>query len=160
MFFFFLMIRRPPRSTLFPYTTLFRSLELPELRHQEEAVPECRRELVGPEGERPGLHLVGAEPHGIRPRHERLHAFARRHAVDLGYIVENARHLLGEQGQRLRVHVELREPRDLQDLVMRDAHALSHSRSSPAYATSSCFMPISASSNCTLTFRSTMRRSA
>src|SRR3712207_6031085 len=28
MIFFFLMIRRPPRSTLFPYTTLFRSLEL------------------------------------------------------------------------------------------------------------------------------------
>src|SRR5256885_16362008 len=25
VFFFFLMIRRPPRSTLFPYTTLFRS---------------------------------------------------------------------------------------------------------------------------------------
>src|SRR3712207_8160096 len=26
--FFFLMIRRPPRSTLFPYTTLFRSLTI------------------------------------------------------------------------------------------------------------------------------------
>src|SRR5258708_13013472 len=26
--FFFLMIRRPPRSTLFPYTTLFRSLRI------------------------------------------------------------------------------------------------------------------------------------
>src|SRR2546430_16258143 len=26
--FFFLMIRRPPRSTLFPYTTLFRSLAI------------------------------------------------------------------------------------------------------------------------------------
>src|SRR2546422_11691034 len=26
-FFFFLMIRRPPRSTLFPYTTLFRSIK-------------------------------------------------------------------------------------------------------------------------------------
>src|SRR3712207_9503921 len=26
---FFLMIRRPPRSTLFPYTTLFRSTDLP-----------------------------------------------------------------------------------------------------------------------------------
>src|SRR6266511_5067317 len=25
LYFFFLMIRRPPRSTLFPYTTLFRS---------------------------------------------------------------------------------------------------------------------------------------
>src|SRR2546425_6277176 len=29
LFFFFLMIRRPPRSTLFPYTTLFRSDERP-----------------------------------------------------------------------------------------------------------------------------------
>src|SRR2546426_6423436 len=29
-FFFFLMIRRPPRSTLFPYTTLFRSDRFPE----------------------------------------------------------------------------------------------------------------------------------
>src|SRR3712207_6944587 len=26
--FFFLMIRRPPRSTLFPYTTLFRSVDV------------------------------------------------------------------------------------------------------------------------------------
>src|SRR3712207_9182342 len=30
-FFFFLMIRRPPRSTLFPYTTLFRSASVAEL---------------------------------------------------------------------------------------------------------------------------------
>src|SRR3712207_9032870 len=29
-YFFFLMIRRPPRSTLFPYTTLFRSLAAAE----------------------------------------------------------------------------------------------------------------------------------
>src|SRR2546426_4772565 len=29
-FFFFLMIRRPPRSTLFPYTTLFRSHGRPD----------------------------------------------------------------------------------------------------------------------------------
>src|SRR5438309_6235882 len=28
IFFFFLMIRRPPRSTLFPYTTLFRSRDV------------------------------------------------------------------------------------------------------------------------------------
>src|SRR5204863_10174121 len=31
LFFFFLMIRRPPRSTLFPYTTLFRSSETHKL---------------------------------------------------------------------------------------------------------------------------------
>src|SRR2546422_2687835 len=42
VFFFFLMIRRPPRSTLFPYTTLFRSrdgrcaLELRRARHGEQ----------------------------------------------------------------------------------------------------------------------------
>src|SRR2546430_7421984 len=33
LFFFFLMIRRPPRSTLFPYTTLFRSLTSMEPDH-------------------------------------------------------------------------------------------------------------------------------
>src|SRR3712207_8551872 len=38
-FFFFLMIRRPPRSTLFPYTTLFRSADLPVEVHQRLDVP-------------------------------------------------------------------------------------------------------------------------
>src|SRR3990167_8856358 len=37
---FFLMIRRPPRSTLFPYTTLFRSRERPDVfNHNVETVP-------------------------------------------------------------------------------------------------------------------------
>src|SRR3712207_9212312 len=35
---FFLMIRRPPRSTLFPYTTLFRSRERGPVRHAHAAV--------------------------------------------------------------------------------------------------------------------------
>src|SRR2546430_15784263 len=35
-FFFFLMIRRPPRSTLFPYTALFRSPELIFKVYQDE----------------------------------------------------------------------------------------------------------------------------
>src|SRR2546430_6999708 len=47
------MIRRPPRSTLFPYTTLFRSLELLEalrgaevmIGHERQALFE--RELLG-----------------------------------------------------------------------------------------------------------------
>src|SRR5260221_3928541 len=34
LFFFFLMIRRPPRSTLFPYTTLFRSLFPPMIQEK------------------------------------------------------------------------------------------------------------------------------
>src|SRR3712207_7903125 len=44
--FFFLMIRRPPRSTLFPYTTLFRSLRRPDsLRAQAQAPLRPRRRL-------------------------------------------------------------------------------------------------------------------
>src|SRR5687768_17669545 len=39
MFIFFLMIRRPPRSTLFPYTTLFRSLGGPVREALAEVVP-------------------------------------------------------------------------------------------------------------------------
>src|SRR5258707_14984511 len=41
LFFFFLMIRRPPRSTLFPYTTLFRSEKYAELgfRSQVQGAP-------------------------------------------------------------------------------------------------------------------------
>src|SRR2546425_5302785 len=43
--FFFLMIRRPPRSTLFPYTTLFRSLAQRDHRAGElEALLERRQE--------------------------------------------------------------------------------------------------------------------
>src|SRR5260370_41759910 len=37
--FFFLMIRRPPRSTLFPYTTLFRSVD----RRDVARLPRSRR---------------------------------------------------------------------------------------------------------------------
>src|SRR5438046_7621401 len=37
------MIRRPPRSTLFPYTTLFRSHDARFSRGHESAVTECIR---------------------------------------------------------------------------------------------------------------------
>src|SRR5688572_32872084 len=40
-FFFFLMIRRPPRSTLFPYTTLFRSSTV-QIRVMEKRQPPVR----------------------------------------------------------------------------------------------------------------------
>src|SRR5256885_17269149 len=46
--FFFLMIRRPPRSTLFPYTTLFRSVF--ESRSLQGASPENPRVILfGPD---------------------------------------------------------------------------------------------------------------
>src|SRR2546429_6565544 len=51
--FFFLMIRRPPRSTLFPYTTLFRSVQ----RHR--AVAHGDVDVAGRGAAAPGL-VVGA----------------------------------------------------------------------------------------------------
>src|SRR5256885_9715292 len=41
------MIRRPPRSTLFPYTTLFRSAQIaPALKRARESVQKSRRSAV------------------------------------------------------------------------------------------------------------------
>src|SRR3712207_7882692 len=44
-FFFFLMIRRPPRSTLFPYTTLFRSLLVANLSRFERLLEKRPRHV-------------------------------------------------------------------------------------------------------------------
>src|SRR5690349_22521086 len=56
LFLFFLMIRRPPRSTLFPYTTLFRSVRTPReprisVERQERA---CGRRSRRDQGQPPG----------------------------------------------------------------------------------------------------------
>ena len=59
MFVFFLMIRRPPRSTLFPYTTLFRSVEGVHRR--------CKGGYAGV-AMIAGYGIVGfRDPYGIRP---------------------------------------------------------------------------------------------
>src|SRR3712207_9021376 len=50
--FFFLMVRRPPRSTLFPYTTLFRSFPHAAAWH-------VAAELERQHGRLPGPALVG-----------------------------------------------------------------------------------------------------
>src|SRR5690349_23770232 len=45
------MIRRPPRSTLFPYTTLFRSIETDKATMEVEAVDEGKlTKILVPEG--------------------------------------------------------------------------------------------------------------
>src|SRR3712207_7958610 len=64
--FFCLMIRRPPRSTLFPYTTLFRSGEhrppdrRPPLAHADARPPD--RVAPRPDGRGPG-RVVRSEEH-------------------------------------------------------------------------------------------------
>src|SRR5258705_11915285 len=48
--FFFLMIRRPPRSTLFPYTTLFRSMnsEINSAQADQDREHPCERNEIDP----------------------------------------------------------------------------------------------------------------
>src|SRR2546429_2058735 len=46
MLFFFLMIRRPPRSTLFPYTTLFRSPSVSERVQRRMSMRMTRRKFI------------------------------------------------------------------------------------------------------------------
>src|SRR2546427_5664428 len=56
------MIRRPPRSTLFPYTTLFRSADRAELPRQRLGAEVARRR-VGRLGLRGGQHEGRSEEH-------------------------------------------------------------------------------------------------
>src|SRR2546428_13142545 len=72
LFFFFLMIRRPPRSTLFPYTTLFRSRHAAktERRVQAHGV-ERKMARVSKVGRHPG-HAEVDETHVAERADDRL----------------------------------------------------------------------------------------
>src|SRR5258708_28817469 len=63
LFFFFLMIRRPPRSTLFPYTTLFRSAILAEFPSALPLIQEYARRKPG---DFDALYLTGVVQRGLR----------------------------------------------------------------------------------------------
>src|SRR3712207_8632170 len=92
--FFFLMIRRPPRSTLFPYTTLFRSQPL---RAGHEVWPPARpraprdhglRRLVPRGGPSlgTGAHAVALRPRG-RGRRDRKSTRLNSSHANISYAV-------------------------------------------------------------------------
>src|SRR3712207_7887316 len=60
------MIRRPPRSTLFPYTTLFRSADEPESPH-EGLVPRARRAAAGAAAARAARRAGGGAVRRAQP---------------------------------------------------------------------------------------------
>src|SRR3712207_8490142 len=76
--FFFLMIRRPPRSTLFPYTTLFRSEAVCDAITATGVLDEARSEALEmvaaakadlpalPDGQRAAMELVAEDRKSTR----------------------------------------------------------------------------------------------
>src|SRR6266542_1668699 len=71
LFFFFLMIRRPPRSTLFPYTTLFRSRRCrPRRTRPRPPRPNqrCRRSAGSPPARSQSRPAGAGAPGGRRKR--------------------------------------------------------------------------------------------
>src|SRR3989475_13210833 len=110
--FFFLMIRRPPRSTLFPYTTLFRSL--PEqrgiLRHREvsDAGHHGRPRALDPR--RRGGRALGRAG-GVVFAREQVHGAprgvdARGAVVEVAVVPVEVEIALEHAGAALRVHPE------------------------------------------------------
>src|SRR3972149_2877071 len=55
---FFLMIRRPPRSTLFPYTTLFRSKFKTFAHKRKEIIPRVEQKIL-----QQSFHVLRSEEH-------------------------------------------------------------------------------------------------
>src|SRR3712207_8840021 len=91
---FFLMIRRPPRSTLFPYTTLFRSdTDGPFLRAQHTGHREG-----GDRGSCPGQELAPIEQSRFRGQDRKSTRLNSSHA-NISYAVfclkkkQNANHI-------------------------------------------------------------------
>src|SRR3712207_8478869 len=86
------MIRRPPRSTLFPYTTLFRSLAWPDAEAAEQ------RRQGAPRPHQPGgqrlhpaaagrRHGRGTPPHADEPRADRKSTRLNSSHANISYAV-------------------------------------------------------------------------
>src|SRR5204862_8324713 len=80
--FFFLMIRRPPRSTLFPYTTLFRSdARVPSLR-TVRSIAACSRPAYGAATRRRASHRRrSCRDRGVRSEEHTSELQSRRDLV-------------------------------------------------------------------------------
>src|SRR5256886_8522962 len=80
------MIRRPPRSTLFPYTTLFRShRQRPAFQLATQPLAFHRREVlqVEPRGQRNDQRLEMREPHHLCSDKRRRHERSEEHTSEL-----------------------------------------------------------------------------
>src|SRR3712207_8292086 len=82
---FFLMIRRPPRSTLFPYTTLFRSPDGGSVDAGQRTVGEARRPDDRPRATTVLQQALGAD--GVRIRIDRKSTRLNSSHANISYAV-------------------------------------------------------------------------
>src|SRR2546430_16715864 len=112
--FFFLMIRRPPRSTLFPYTTLFRSHTAVRepCRRGSDGLADGEIDVVGGDAELPGADPQLCQPrvnvHQSRATGTGEHAWVDR-VVKVQHEVRAPQHSLG----RSSVHTDVLDRRTL-----------------------------------------------
>src|SRR5260370_20319889 len=100
--FFFLMIRRPPRSTLFPYTTLFRSGRAAH-GHDRRPTGDPRAAAVGASQTQAGLqNELERYPLG---EHDRLEHRSEEHTSELQSHLDLVCRLLLEKKTRKYDHV-------------------------------------------------------
>src|SRR2546425_6373995 len=97
-FFFFLMIRRPPRSTLFPYTTLFRSLGVRPLQFLSRSPADDIRDVARAKGA--GLEVMGWH----KPVWSRT-VRSEEHTSELQSLAYLVCRLLLEKKKKQRVHL-------------------------------------------------------
>src|SRR3989441_6112445 len=94
------MIRRPPRSTLFPYTTLFRSPQLPHdhVSLQPRDVAHLGHRYAVQDGRRPRHHAGAAHELGVHPR---LHGRSEEHTSELQSLAYLVCRLLLEKKKKI-----------------------------------------------------------
>src|SRR3712207_6882772 len=80
--FFFLMIRRPPRSTLFPYTTLFRS-DRRRGKRSERGRSDGRRDAARPDAIERGARARSRTPPRGSDLHPGLGSRSEEHTSEL-----------------------------------------------------------------------------
>src|ERR1041385_4182619 len=96
--FFFLMIRRPPRCTLFPYTTLFRSVRLPPAQIQPMAANDVASLLAAIATEAPvnGITEIGG------PEQFRMDELIR---INLKAVQDPREVIVDPQGRYYGIHI-------------------------------------------------------
>src|SRR5256885_15357422 len=93
------MIRRPPRSTLFPYTTLFRSAPRVEINSSRNSAWGMSRLSVAP---------LPAGPHDAALAHDGAVRLAAEPVGQLGHMAHGPEHEVGRRSEERRVGKECR----------------------------------------------------